>query len=707
MYAPSFKNPSTTSSLSGLRRGLGRSPHRWLLLLLIIAPTGSFGAELSWDESCATGTWTCECMEEGQGSCTGTGFTNWTMDQLPGSGDTAVIGPAGLPVVLVSPHTTLDSIQAQRSLEVFPNLTLEGMSSSFHDLTLHPGNLIAGGTIQISGNSSLNRQIGNPANQSLEITASGTLNLNGLQLNGGVNGEPTFVNDGMATVSMNDIQIIKGSFINNNSLTLMPQQDFFGDQHQFENNGMLSIQPGGVMLFDPEYEQNSGSLIVQSGIANFRSRALHFRGGSVTIPAGGILEVQSPFVADIDGSFDGLISVNGRGVFVLREAMDVLQPLTLNLLSGCPFGDGFIIRGGRLTLHDELINTGTVNFEGGLMTGTAPFENRDCVAVVAGQGTIDVPTSNFRWFAVKNNLLLIGAEFQNRDVFQLRGQSAELGGVGRFRNFGRLDGVTFSGEGKPPGNFEVSARFMNEPNGRVHAGDGDLSFTGILDNLNSEILSLGKWRALQGGSIDFPTLVRVLTDGAEVCICGGTIPDLNFLEAIAGGALLTVTIDWGPLGTLVVNTRGKITTGGGPFRGDRNDGVVIRGPVGPVLTISNLINESGIVLPTEVGEVGTMQLVGNYQQQADGMLAVDLSLGGADLLSVDGDVELAGSLEIRRLDDVPAGTTVTVLTVTNGTLTGAFDQILAEDEYTLEYFPDHVEATLDKIIGPMLEDGFE
>ena len=678
-----------------------------LVLALIFAPLSTFGDELSWDESCSTGTWNCECMEEGQGSCTGTGYTNWSMDQLPGPGDTAVIGPAGLPVVLVSPHTTLDSIQAQRSLEVFPNLTLEGMSSSFHDLVLHPGILLANGTIQISGNSSLNRFIGaisrRGAGPPLTVSADGTLNLNGMTLANGAE----FINNGAATVSLNDLHINNGSFINNNSLTLMPQQDFFGDQRQFENNGMLSIQPGGVMVFDPEYSQNSGSLVVQSGIANFRSRALHFLGGTVNIPEGGILEVKSPFVSTIDGSFNGLSSIDGRGQFVLWEEMDVLQTLTLNL-GLCYFmaQEGFVLRGGRLTLHDMLTNTGRMRFESGLLTGTSTFENSGCVVAIDGAATINVPVSNrvLGAFIIANHSLAANSDFDNQGAVLLGGQSAGISGSDPgtiFRNFRE-----FQVWGDDPASvFDVATRFRNERKGVVDVITGELSFTGLLLNLSSEILARGTWK-VRNGIMNFATPIRELSVGCTVELHGGSIPQLQFLQKITGGARLIVNVNWGPLGNLTLTTDGWISTAQGPLR-SVEEGIDQGQGATPVITISNLINESGIVKPNEVGELGTMQLVGNYQQEAGGMLAVDLSMSGADLFSIEGDAALAGSLEIRRLGDVLPGTTFTVLEVSNGTLTGAFDQILAEDVYSVEYFADHVEVTLDEIIGPMVDDGFE
>ena len=58
------------------------------------------------------------------------------------------------------------------------------------------------------------------------------------------------------------------------------------------------------------------------------------------------------------------------------------------------------------------------------------------------------------------------------------------------------------------------------------------------------------------------------------------------------------------------------------------------------------------------------------------------------------------------MGDVSEGSTFSILTTTNGTISGTFDEIISGDVFSVEYFSDKVEVTLEEAILVFV-DGFE
>jgi pectate lyase len=146
---------------------------------------------------------------------------------------------------------------------------------------------------------------------------------------------------------------------------------------------------------------------------------------------------------------------------------------------------------------------------------------------------------------------------------------------------------------------------------------------------------------------------------------------------------LDVTSGWLEVAdTLVVgahaNGQGKLSLSGGAVLAQE----VMVGFLGQVEgtgTLTGNLTNSGAILPGN--SPGQLAIAGNYTQNADGVLSIDLaSAASYDKLIVQGDVDLAGLLEVNLLENyMPGeGATFDVLDWT-GSSSNAFDMLALPD----------------------------
>lgn len=142
---------------------------------------------------------------------------------------------------------------------------------------------------------------------------------------------------------------------------------------------------------------------------------------------------------------------------------------------------------------------------------------------------------------------------------------------------------------------------------------------------------------------------------------GGVIQTAVLRNAVATDDA-TICLDHGHLevGALVLN-RGGTLLGNGTIAGDAiNDGIIAPG------------------LPT-----GSLSVVGDYLQLAEGMLKIDLSAYtagiGFDLLAIGGVASLGGTLHVDLLNGFSPAPDATFGFLTAATVTGVFDSVLFED----------------------------
>jgi hypothetical protein len=164
---------------------------------------------------------------------------------------------------------------------------------------------------------------------------------------------------------------------------------------------------------------------------------------------------------------------------------------------------------------------------------------------------------------------------------------------------------------------------------------------------------------------------------------------------VALGSIITRSGDWDQTGgSTTVNgeldVSGAVNLNGGLLEGNGN-------------VIGNVDNIAGNVNPG--ASAGTLTINGDYTQQTDGTLIVEL--GGAtpgtqhDVLSVNGDAQLAGALRIELIDgfEPTLGDSFTILTTT-GLVIDQFQFINCGGLYQVDYFDTEVIVS---VVGEAVE----
>jgi len=108
----------------------------------------------------------------------------------------------------------------------------------------------------------------------------------------------------------------------------------------------------------------------------------------------------------------------------------------------------------------------------------------------------------------------------------------------------------------------------------------------------------------------------------------------------------------------------------------------------------------GLVRPGGLNAPGPFNIDANFVQSASGTLQIELGgltpVTGHDQLTVDGNVTLAGTLNVRLLPGFTpqVGQQFTIITASNGSITGTFSQIAGYGQYQLSYSPAAVTLTV-------------
>jgi hypothetical protein len=120
----------------------------------------------------------------------------------------------------------------------------------------------------------------------------------------------------------------------------------------------------------------------------------------------------------------------------------------------------------------------------------------------------------------------------------------------------------------------------------------------------------------------------------------------------------------------------------------------------PLGLVCGNFNNRGTVGPGGPAAPGPFKMDGNYNQFADGVLQIELAgetpVDEHDQLIVDGNVVLDGHLNARVLPGfvLEGGEQFTIVTATNGTISGTFDAIDGHGQYSVAYSPTGVTLTL-------------
>ena len=433
---------------------------------------------------------------------------------------------------------------------------------------------------------------------------------------------------------------------------------------------------------------------------------------------------------------------------------------------------GFLLDNATLELFGTLTNLGRFRFLSGTLTGGGPFINANdgwAYVTSGGPGASSVSILNYGNFEVQGQFTQNTAQFVNDRTLTLRPVTGGVifDGTGSVLNRG-----DFSLEGDVYTNSRVTTTFTNESTVRVVNGILRFEGTVTNVTPEGDLDGGGDWNAEDNGVIIYPggVLFKEVKGGTRVGLSGtGDIPALAALEGVSEestlaldtGAGLSVAPSTGIFyldvasdllvfydsvfqlfATMLINNSSLVAVGPSGQVNVQNDinlgdestvdsiipelqGIVIlarhpgpgrpagvpevpEGTLPPTVT-TPLLNNHGRVLPSERGAVGTLQLTGDYFQHDNGHLFINVADSGADLLAIDGDATLGGTLELRRVIgfDPVIGQPYTILSTT-GSRNGTFDEVDTLDTVRVIYNPQGVEVIYN-VLGPMevFSSGFE
>lgn len=339
-------------------------------------------------------------------------------------------------------------------------------------------------------------------------------------------------------------------------------------------------------------------------------------------------------------TFGGVIADGSSGGALIKQGSGSLELTGANTYTG-----GATINGGTL----RLTGAGSIAASKGLTVNTGTFDiagtnNGASISSLDGHGTVNLGAQTLR---------LTGAQGQFDGVIAGTGAVALVGGA-----------QTLSGN--------------NTYSGGTLVYGGTLSI-GSDANLGDAAGAL----TLNGGTLR-STVAFATARGVTLQSLGGTLQtdaDLSVSSTITGSGGLTKT----GTGVLILNGvntyAGTTTVSAGTLEvGDiAHSGASIAGNVsvgnGGTLrghgTIGGSVVSDGIVWPG--GSVGTLTIHGNYTQNADATLQIDVTPTQASSLVVNGNASLAGALRLIYAPGTYTSTTYAL--VQAKALTGTFASV--------------------------------
>ncbi len=554
---------------------------------------------------------------------------NWTPEQAPGPGDTAVLNttatidlPAAMNARVGSFTQSAGTVAGAGSLTVSSTLTLSGGALNFAGAANAVSATMSGGTLGGSGT----------------LTVSSALAWTGGTMSG--SGATTLAAGSVATMSGAAVKTLAGRAVNvGGTLT------WTGTGNFALNSGTLTVQSGG--LFDIQTGASigdidsgaAGALVVAGTLRKSAGTQTSIGGnlgagtGSVAtmVSAGGLVQVQSGTV-----QFDGAVASSG-GFNAAAGSVLRFSAGTSNLNSGTALaGTGsYQLTGGTLNINTAL-NAANVTISGGTLGGSGTLTVASALAwsggtmsgsgattvsgatTISGAGdkTLSARTLNLNgpatWSGTGNLVVSAAATINNAATFDIQ-TDADIPGALTFNN--TMAGTLRKSAGVATTSFGAGS--VVNTSGTVQALIGTLQFAGGFTQ----------------------------TDGST---------------QLAGGALATTT-------TLAFQ--------GGELRGAG--------------TISGSVDNTGAtVRPGGTGAAGTIAISGAYTQGAGGTLAAEIVGTGAgqfDVLAVGGAATLDGALSVSFLGGfVPVfGDTFNV--VGAGTRSGTFASVAGATLLTPNY----------------------
>lgn len=445
-------------------------------------------------------------------------------------------------------------------------------------------------------------------------------------------------------------------FINEGTATITaglaePDALFFGGI--FSNRGTLVVDSPGVYDF-ASFFHNEGSVDIQAG--RLLLRGFNANGGtdsgSYVIAAGAALDFGGgnrnlTASASVDG--EGRLEASAGNTWVAGSVdvamLRMVQGGTLNLDGDTAVDTLELAGSGTLGGSGDITVRDSLLWSGGDLHGSG--------SILLEPGVPAVFSGSLSLFGSRSLRLQGPTEWTAGTSFSNHNE-ATLVNAGTLSSSGAGERVFFGGT------------FRNE--GTLLHDGGTLRFTARFDNVGVVEVAAGtlvqRGFNATGGTEAGSTLVR---SGAELHFSGGN-------RTLANTAVLA-------------GSGGIVHSGGN-------------------------LQHAATVAPGGSGPGTLAWTAGTYAPLADAHLAMDVAGtapgSGHDLLAVDGDVVLGGSLDVQFTDGFTPGPADTfVLLTASGTVTGAFAATSLPAGYVLQLEPDAVVLRPAVLQIELFRDGFE
>jgi fibronectin-binding autotransporter adhesin len=435
-----------------------------------------------------------------------------------------------------------------------------------------------------------------------------------------------------------------------------------GDSNSLQGN----ITDNAALVFDQASDgtysgviSGSGSL-AKIGVGTLSLTGANVYNGGTTISAGALQIDTNSLQGNItdnaslvfnqmsDGTYSGVVSGSGS---ITKTGAGTLSLTGANTYNGGTTISAGTLQGDTTSLQGNIVNNATLVFAqtmngsfNGAMSGSG-------LLIKNGSGTLTLSGTN-----TYTGGTTISAGTLQGDANSLQGNITNSAAL----VFDQTSDGTYSGVISGSGSV-------------TKTGTGMLSLTGANVYGGGTMISAG---TLQG---DTNSLQGNITDNAALVF--NQASDATFSSAISGSGSLTKT----GAGILILDgantyTGGTMVSAGTLEIGDSNsaaasiDGTVDVQSGGTLRghgTIVGNVTSDGIVWPG--GSLGTLAIEGNYAQNADGTLQIEVTPAQSSMLQVSGSASLAGSLDLIFAPGTYSTSKFTL--VQAGSLSGTFGTV--------------------------------
>lgn len=596
----------------------------------------------------------------------------------------------------------------------------------------------SGGAVSVEASTSLGINAG--SNGGVTVDGSGSILTSSAQLLVGLTGHGTldvnsggavavgtnaFVgaesgSDGNVTVEGND-----STFTTAGALTVA---DAGHGALEIENGGAVSV---GTNAFVAAETGIGGSVTVDGSDSSFTTEEqleVGFSGnGTLDISNGGFVSAMTATAVGINTGSEGSVTVDGSGS-TLASAGQLQVGFsgngTLEIHSG---GLASIGTSAGVGLNAESVGDVTVDGSSStLTTGEALVVGNSGRGTldITGGGTVSVGTSaGFGLNAesvggatvdgsgsslTTGGELVVGLSGNGTLDIHSRGAVSVLAGTGVGLNPGSVSRVTIDGDGSNlmTGGSLVVGDF----------GDGTLDIT----NGGSVSVEADTFLAARPGGNANVTVEgpgSTLTSGSElhVGLSGTATLDVNIGGTLIVSRDMSLPLNIWENGSVnlaggTITTNAIANTNGGTFHwtsgvvnltgGDSTSDFAVphTGELKAVGSITGTVNNAGLLAPGMSGDsdssTGTLLVNGQYRQNPDSMLEIELSDGEHDVLQVTEDAMFDGTLHVVTINSYQPNPGDVFTFLTAGSHSGRFANVVAEGPIGLSYEVDYDDATM-------------